>query len=136
MKKYELTEPETQSDGTVLYRIRALRAIPRFEVEVGDLGGLVQSEENLSQDGDCWIDRTSMAIGNSRVEGNAKVITYSTIKHKAKVCDVATIRESTIKNNAKVYSAAHVHSSSVGGDSLICFDLFNQDYCTCCTCED
>lgn len=48
MKKYELTE----SYGT-FWRIRALRYIPRYGVRPGDLGGWIESEENLSQDGDC-----------------------------------------------------------------------------------
>ena len=52
MKKYELTE-EVNEHG--LHRIRALRDIPLYGVKKGDLGGFVERENNLSQEGDCWI---------------------------------------------------------------------------------
>ena len=52
MKKYELTE-EVNKQG--LHRIRALRDIQRYGVKKGDLGGFVEREYNLSQEGDCWI---------------------------------------------------------------------------------
>ena len=67
MKKYELTnETKTLAGGTVLHRIRALRDIPRFGVKAGELGGFVEEENNLSQDGDAWVS------GNTKVYGNAK----------------------------------------------------------------
>lgn len=52
MKKYELTkETKTLADDTVLHLIRALMDIPRYCVKAGELGGFVESEDNLSQDG-------------------------------------------------------------------------------------
>ena len=50
MKKYELTE-EVNKQG--LHRIRALKDIPLYGVKKGDLGGFVERENNLSQEGDC-----------------------------------------------------------------------------------
>ena len=68
MKKYELTnETKTLAGGTVLHRIRALRDIPRFGVKAGELGGFVEEENNLSQDGIAWV------FDNAEVSGNAKV---------------------------------------------------------------
>jgi len=59
-KKYELTgETKTLPCGTVLHRIRALRDFG--SVKAGDLGGWIESELNLSHEGDCWVS------------GNAKV---------------------------------------------------------------
>ena len=64
-KKYELVEEDSIWSikhvvagyaGKIscrLYRIRALRDFGG--VKEGDLGGYVQSESNLSHDGDCWI---------------------------------------------------------------------------------
>ena len=57
MKRYELTDIRNGK----LRRIRALRDIPRYNVKAGDLGGWVESEKNLSQEGDCWVG------GNARV---------------------------------------------------------------------
>ena len=52
MKKYELTnETITIDNGKALYRIRALDNIEAFGVKVGDLGGYIEKEENLSHYG-------------------------------------------------------------------------------------
>ena len=53
-KKYELTkETITTLGGRKLHRIRALKNFA--DVKVGDLGGFVEKEKNLSQQGDCWV---------------------------------------------------------------------------------
>jgi carbonic anhydrase/acetyltransferase-like protein (isoleucine patch superfamily) len=69
-RKYKLTE-ELNEGG--FYRIKALRDIPRFNVKSGDLGGWVESEENLSQEDDCWISEEALVSGNARVYENALV---------------------------------------------------------------
>lgn len=56
---------------TILYQIRALRDLPG--VKAGDLGGFVETEDNLSQDGECWVYPHAFVFGKSRIEGNAKV---------------------------------------------------------------
>ena len=55
-KKYEITNI-AHPRYPWLHRIRALRDV-REDVHAGDLGGFVQSEENLSQEGQCWIAET------------------------------------------------------------------------------
>lgn len=53
MKKYELTT-ETKKEGKrTLYRIRALTSFG--DVAVGELGGWIEKEKNLAQDGDAWV---------------------------------------------------------------------------------
>ena len=64
-KKYILTEEAKEVGGHILHRIQAMRDFGG--VQKGDLGGWVESEENLSHDGDCWI------FDNGRVSGNGKV---------------------------------------------------------------
>jgi hypothetical protein len=68
--KYELTE---RDPDTGLYRIRALRDIPLYGVKAGDLGGFVESEKNLSQDGDAWISGNALVSGNARIEHDAYI---------------------------------------------------------------
>ena len=51
--------------GTKLFRIRAL--VEFGTVKAGDLGGYIEKEENLDQDGDAWV------CGNAKVYGDAKV---------------------------------------------------------------
>ena len=67
MMKYELTNTR-QND---LYQIRAL--IDFGKVKAGDLGGWIESEANLSQDGNAWVFDNAVVFGNARVFGNAVV---------------------------------------------------------------
>ncbi|MGN6746796.1 hypothetical protein, partial [Neisseria sp. P0024.S002] len=53
-KKYELVKEDSiVVDGFILYRIRALKDF--YVVKAGDLGGYVESEDNLSHEGYAWI---------------------------------------------------------------------------------
>ena len=65
MKKYELTSETKDFMGRTLYRIRALVSFD--DVRAGDLGGWVEAEKNLGQDGNAWV------YGNARVCGDARV---------------------------------------------------------------
>ena len=65
MKKYELTSETKIVFGHILYRIKALSSFGC--VSAGDLGGFLESEKNLSQNGNAWV------FGNAEVYGNAEV---------------------------------------------------------------
>ena len=110
MKKYELTnEKKTLAGGTVLRRIRALRDIPRFGVKAGELGGFVEGENNLSQDGDAWVSGDAWVYGNACVSGNARVSGYAWVYGNAKVY-----------GNACVYGYARVSGNAcVSGDACV-----------------
>ncbi len=71
MKKYEFTGKTKNSAGVILHQIRAL--IDFGTVEAGDLGGWVESENNLSQEGDAWVYDNARVHGDARVYGNAQV---------------------------------------------------------------
>lgn len=63
MKKFELTtEPITNEAGKKLFRIKAL--IDFGDVKAGELGGYVEKEGNVSQDGNAWV------CGDAKVSGN------------------------------------------------------------------
>ena len=103
-KKYELTkETKTLEGGTVLHRIRALRDIPRFGVKAGELGGFVEEENNLSQDGDAWVSDSAWVFGNAKVYGNAEVYGKSRVFGNSKVYG-----KSRVSGNANVYGDAEV----------------------------
>ena len=54
MKKFELTtEFITNMFGIKLFRIKAL--VEFGNVKAGELGGYVEKEENVSQDGNAWV---------------------------------------------------------------------------------
>ena len=94
-KKYQLTDETQNYLGKTLYRIQALKDFG--DVKAGDKGGWVESERNLSQDGNCWIYDDSIAFGNSHVIGDAKILNDSEIFEFACVAGNAVIdRNSTI----------------------------------------
>ena len=53
MKKYELTTDTKMVLGRKLFRIKAL--VSFGNVKIGDLGGYIEKEENLSQEGNAWV---------------------------------------------------------------------------------
>ena len=71
MKKYELTAEFIEKWGKKLFRIKAL--ISFESVEVGELGGYVEKEDNLAQTGNAWVYGDAEVYGNARVYGDARV---------------------------------------------------------------
>ena len=71
MKKYELTSETKIVFGHILYRIKALSSFGC--VSAGDLGGFLESEKNLSQNGNAWVYGNAEVYGSARVSGNAEV---------------------------------------------------------------
>lgn len=78
MKKYELLKDDTKIMlGRTLYRIKALRDFD--DVTKGDLGGYIESENNLSHFDNAWV------YDNARVSGKAKVYGNAWVSGKAQV---------------------------------------------------
>ena len=72
MKKFELTtEFITNMFGKKLFRIKAL--VEFGNVKAGELGGYVEKEENVSQDGNAWVSGNARVYGNAWVYGDAWV---------------------------------------------------------------
>ena len=84
MKKYELTTDTKSIFGKRYFRIRAL--VDFGNVSKGDLGGYIESEDNLSNDtgyGNAWVGGDAWVGGEARVDGEAYVDSndcYTTIK--------------------------------------------------------
>ena len=83
MKKYELTSETKDFLGHTLYRIRAL--VSFGDVRAGDLGGWVEGEKNLGQDGDAWVFGNARVYGDARVYGNAMVYGDAEVSGDARV---------------------------------------------------
>ena len=71
VKKYELTDETVRINSIILHRIKALTDFG--DVDAGDLGGWVESERNLSHDGNAWVYGNARVYGNACVSGNARV---------------------------------------------------------------
>lgn len=111
-KKYELTDETKIVDGHILHRIRALKDFNN--VKKGELGGYVESTNNLSQDGLCWIFDNSNVYENARVSGDARILGIDVkIYGNAEVYDNVRISgHACICDDAKVYGNAKVWESS------------------------
>ena len=70
-KKYKLTQL-SHPQYPWLHRIQALKTINE-RVGAGELGGFVQSEQNLSQEGTCWIYDDAICCGEALVKQDAEL---------------------------------------------------------------
>ena len=85
MEKFELVKEDSiEVDGHKLFRIRALKDFDN--IKVGDLGGYVEHEYNLSQYGNCWVYgadcnvyENGSVIQNAKVFGSCDIYGYATI---------------------------------------------------------
>lgn len=70
--KYEILKDEfIELDGRKLYRIKALKDFR--DVRKGTVGGYIESEQNLSQEGDAWVCGNAWVSDNAQVYGDARV---------------------------------------------------------------
>lgn len=108
MKKYELTTETLRCAGHTLHRIKALKDFGVFTA--GELGGWIESEENLSQADNAWVYGDAKAYANAKVYGNAEIFGDARVGENAELFD-----------NAKVFGNAKVHGKAVVyGDAIIC----------------
>ena len=107
-KKYELIP----SDKEGLYRIKALKDFN--DVKKGDIGGYIQSENNLSQLDDCWIYDDAIVHDNAVVIGNALIFNNAIIYGNAIVSDHAQIYDNAVvRDHAQIYDHAVVRDNAV-----------------------
>jgi hypothetical protein len=102
--KYKLTENfKLNAFGTKLFQIKCVTEIKSKGVKVGDLGGWIEAEKNLSQEGDAWV------FGNAEVSGNARVSGDAWVSGKARVSGDAKVSgNALVSGDAKVSGDARV----------------------------
>ena len=114
-KKYELIP----SDIEGLFRIKALKCFGG--VMIGEIGGYVESENNLSQLGDCWIYDNAIVRDNARVLVNARVLCNAVIQDNA-----------VVRGDARIFDNVIVRDNVIiGGEVDICGDAIissDRDY--------
>lgn len=102
-KKYELVpETVTKLYDKSMYRIRALKDFS--DVKKGQYGGYVESEDNLSQTGSCWIYDNSIVGSGSRVIDNAVIKDSSRVICGSEVSDDAVIEKGSLIDESSVVS--------------------------------
>lgn len=130
-KKYKIVKSKSiVYNGRTLYRIRALRDFNTVTGETvfkGDLGGFIETENNLSQEGYCWIFNNAKVYDDARVSEDAKICGGAEIFDSAEVFCNAEISGKTqifygahVCGNAKVYDEAEVCGDAyIGGEVQI-----------------
>ncbi len=148
-KKYELTKTTKNfvhmAQEITLYQIRALKSFEN--IKKGELGGWVESEENLSQEGTSWVSENGKIFGHAEVYGRAKVFGDAIISGHAKVYEDAMVYDNAhVYGDALLLGYAHVHGyakvygnaavvgganvrgkTKVYGDAKICGKAFIRD---------
>jgi NDP-sugar pyrophosphorylase family protein len=117
-RKYEFTGEVDRCYSCTFRRIRALRDFG--DVKKGDLGGWIESESNLSHEGNCWVYENCHVSGRkAKIYGNAKIKGNSSVKdsevHGNAVFDgrVRVFPGCNIKDNAVLHSNATLQETYV-----------------------
>lgn len=99
-KKYEFTEEIIKFEGHILHRIKALKDFD--DVKKGDLGGFIESEKNLSHEGNCWVYDDAWVFEDAKVYENAKISGSSMIYEDA-----------VIRGNTEVKDRSHIYGTAI-----------------------
>ena len=135
--KYDILIDEEYTiiyNGRILHRIRALKDFD--DVKTGDIGGYVQTEDNLSQYGNCWIydnakcmDKAkctddSKMYDNSRMYNNSKMCDYSRMFGNSEMCDNSRMCDySRMCDNSRMCDDSRMFDNSIMyNNSTMCDD--------------
>lgn len=106
--KYEFTDETKTWNGRLLHQIRRLSD--------RKLGGWIEKEENLSQEGSCFVYNDAKVYDDAKISGNAEVNDHARVYDNAQVYGNAVVCEYTqVYNNARVYGKVEVY-----GSALVC----------------
>lgn len=72
-----------------MYRVKALRDFGN--VKKGDKGGLIENEDNLSHEGECWVYNNAQVFGYAIVCGNAEIFGEAKVYSNAEIFDNAEV---------------------------------------------
>lgn len=124
MRKYEFTGETWVCEEIALHRIKAVKDFG--DVKAGALGGWIEKESNLSQEGDCWVSENAVVSENAQISGNAWVGGNAVVSEDARVYGNAQIygnakvsEDARVFGNAQIYENAEINDAWVLGDARI-----------------
>ena len=100
-KKYKLTDETIEVEGKALYRIEALKDF--CEIKKGDKGGFIESEDNLSHEGNAWVYDDACVYDNALVTDDACVSDNARVYNDARLSG-----NSWVYDHSRVYGTARV----------------------------
>lgn len=118
-KKYTLRKSKTNRGLLRVVANKDFTLLDGSKVLKGDLGGLITSEENLSQEGNCWVCHDAKVIGEAKVLDDAVLFDsaivneHAVIKGKAMIKDKAIVTDdSTVVDSAVVSGSARIENNT------------------------
>ena len=117
--KYLLLKNSVYRSGdTDVYRIISLRDIKdeygEVLIPVGCVGGFIESYQNLSQEGTCWV------YDNAVVKHHAVVKDNAVVKNDSIVCDHAVVRGDAVVSGKSVLSDfAEITDRGCASDAIL-----------------
>ena len=127
-KKFILTDEfVVNTFGVKLFRIKCVKSF-KYAKE-GELGGLIEKEENLEQSGYAWVYGDAWVYGNARVSGDARVYGNARVSGNAQVYGDARVSGNAwVYGNARVSGYAWVYGDAKieSNDSHCGFDCFGS----------
>jgi len=134
VKKYEITSDCKTVDNVKVCRVKALKDIDITlnEVKKGDLGGFVENENNLSQEGKSWVKDDAVVMGKANVSDDALIRDNAVVRDHAVVQGNALVDGATlvkdyafisdyaeVKGNAVVTGESWVRDNAIVRDNVI-----------------
>ena len=118
-KKYKLTDEYITILGRKLYRIEALKDFGL--IKKGDKGGFIESEDNLSHEGNCWIFNDAKVYSNAKVSESAIVYENATVREEAIIRGSSIVRGFVIVRGSSIVEGhSHVlEEAVVSGTSIV-----------------
>lgn len=117
-KKYEITEI-THPKYPWLHRIRA-RCQVNEQVGSGALGGYVQMEDNLSQDGTCWIYDQAICCEEAVVEDDGRMFDGAVARGSALISGDARMFERAVaEGNSSFFSGELKEDARLSGNAVV-----------------
>jgi hypothetical protein len=125
--KYELIDESKEFVESVfkigkipIFRLKALKDFG--DVKVGDLGGTVSGEHNLSQEGNCWIYPGAVVEGDARILDNAIVAKCAKVYDQAVISGNAIVDgQSVVAGDVMVYDNARITQQAKAFDQVQIF---------------
>lgn len=117
-KKYEITEI-THPKYPWLHRIRA-RCQVNEQVGPGALGGYVQTEDNLSQDGTCWIYDQAICCEEAVVEDDGRMFDGAVARGSALISvDARMFERAVAEGNSSFFSGELKEDARLSGNAVV-----------------
>ena len=109
VKKFELVKSDKITlGGKPLFQVRALMDFSF--VKKGELGGYIEKEANLAQDGVAWVSGNALVYGDAEVSGDAWVSGNAWVSGDARVSGNAWVYgDAWVSGDAWVYGNAKVN---------------------------